>query len=287
MLDKRYLTLSLLGKTRSYTATAKQLFMTQPAVSQQINSLETELNLKLVNYAHQQLTITPAGLRLIDFIDKTQSEANKILTDIGERTEMTTLRIGATRSVAVFLLPKLIQRIDQRHQNIKTVIGNTDDLLAALRSGKVDFGLIEGNFDKSEFDAVKIRTEPFVGVMGGKNIAVSEVDIASLLTQPLIIREEGSGTRDIFTNWLSTQNLALSDFDRQIEVASPMAIINILKAGVGISFMYESLVKRELATHELHRLNVQGFNVHHPINLIYLKDSYFTDDYKRFANLIK
>lgn len=285
MLDKRYLTLALLAKTKSYTATAKQLFMTQPAVSQQIASLEAELALKLVNYEHQTLQITAAGKNLVEFVDKTQSEANKLMKLLNSEMTQRTLKIGSTRSLAIFLLPDLIQQIDQANQNIQTIIGNTDDVLMALRNGQIDFGLIEGNFDKVEFDAIKIKNEPFIGVTK-KKLQSEEVTIEELFDQPLLIRESGSGTRDIFKSWLATQNFELNDFDRQIEVASPMSITTLLKEGVGISFMYESLVKEAIDRHELRQINIRDFNIHHPLNLVYLKNSYFADEYQQFAQLL-
>jgi DNA-binding transcriptional LysR family regulator len=285
MLDKRYLTLALLAKTKSYTATAKQLFMTQPAVSQQIASLEAELALKLVNYEHQTLHITAAGKNLVEFVDKTQSEANKLMKLLNSEMTQRTLKIGSTRSLAIFLLPDLIQQIDQANQNIQTIIGNTDDVLTALRNGQIDFGLIEGNFDKVEFDAIKIKNEPFIGVTK-KKLQSEEVAIEELFDQPLLIRESGSGTRDIFKSWLATQNFELNDFDRQIEVASPMSITTLLKKGVGISFMYESLVKEAIDRHELRQINIRDFNIHHPLNLVYLKNSYFADEYQQFAQLL-
>lgn len=285
MLDKRYLTLALLAKTKSYTATAKQLFMTQPAVSQQIASLEAELALKLVNYEHQTLQITAAGKNLVEFVDKTQSEANKLMKLLNSEMTQKTLKIGSTRSLAIFLLPDLIQQIDQANQNIQTIIGNTDDVLTALRNGQIDFGLIEGNFDKVEFDAIKIKNETFIGVTK-KKLQSEEVTIEELFDQPLLIRESGSGTRDIFKSWLATQNFELNDFDRQIEVASPMSITTLLKKGVGISFMYESLVKEAIDRHELRQINIRDFNIHHPLNLVYLKNSYFADEYQQFAQLL-
>ncbi|WP_461240206.1 LysR substrate-binding domain-containing protein [Paucilactobacillus sp. N302-9] len=285
MLDKRYLTLALLAKTKSYTATAKQLFMTQPAVSQQIASLEAELALKLVNYEHQTLQITAAGKNLVEFVDKTQSEANKLMKLLNSEMTQRTLKIGSTRSLAIFLLPDLIQQIDQANQNIQTIIGNTDDVLTALRNGQIDFGLIEGNFDKVEFDAIKIKNEPFIGVTK-KKLQSERVTIEELFDQPLLIRESGSGTRDIFKSWLATQNFELNDFDRQIEVASPMSITTLLKKGVGISFMYESLVKEAIDRHELRQIHIRDFNIHHPLNLVYLKNSYFADEYQQFAQLL-
>lgn len=285
MLDKRYLTLSIVAKTKSYTATANQLYMTQPAVSQQISSLENEVGMKLVEYKHQKLSVTTAGAKLVEFVDKTQTEANKLMAQVQNDTSHTTLRIGSTRSLGIFLLPELIRKIDRDNQSIKTVIGNTSDILQALRDGTVDFGLIEGNFDKDEFDAIRIRNEPFVGVTSIHNGRSSQqaMSIDDLLNQSLLIRETGSGTREIFSSWLATQNYKLTDFNHQIEIASPATIIRLLEDGVGISFMYQSLILDKLAEFKLTTIKLNNFNIDHPINLVYLKDSYFHQEYQNIA----
>jgi Transcriptional regulator len=246
MLDKRYKTLIVLSKTQSFTKTAEQLFITQPAVSQQINSLEDELQLQLVIREHGKITLTSAGINLAKFAKQTELESQKVIESLQTGAEH--LKMGCTLSLSSTILPKFIQQLSTRTNVVTTKINNTQHILQNIRDGKVDFGLIEGNFNKDEFDSFLVQKENFIGV---SHDIIDTTSIDRLFEQTLLIRETGSGSRNIFENWLATQNYRTSDFQNVIEIASPSAIIEFLKQNSGISFMYESLVIDELKLGQL------------------------------------
>ncbi|BAP85239.1 transcriptional regulator [Paucilactobacillus hokkaidonensis JCM 18461] len=285
MLDRRYKTLAVLATTLSYTKAAQHLFITQPAVSQQIRSLEQELAVKLVSKNGTRIHLTAKGTQLVQYINKVSLENDHILQQIKTDSEEQTIKIGSTYSLSIFLLPELIESLLSTTTKIQTMIDNTDEILEALRQGKIEFGIVEGNFDKNEFDAITIRNEEFIGVTSSRNPLLNQNDITidNLLQAMLLIRESGSGTRAIFSNWLATKNYQINDFNEQIEVANPTTIIQLLKDNVGISFMYKSLITEELKQHILVELTIEGFKISHPINLIFLKNSYFTEKYKLIA----
>lgn len=281
MLDKRYKTLIVLSQTNSFTQTAKQLFITQPAVSQQISSLEDELEFQLVIREHGKVTLTTNGLKLAKFAKQMELESQKVVSAIKSGTEH--LKMGCTLSLSSTILPKFIQQLSTRTNVITTKINNTQHILQNIRDGKVDFGLIEGNFNKDEFDSFFVQKENFIGV---SHTTISSNSIEDLFGQTLLLREKGSGSRNIFENWLATQNYKISDFKSVIEIASPSTIVELLKQNNGISFMYESLVTSELNSGQLKKLDLQGFQVEHPINLVFLKNSYFKDTYKEIVESV-
>lgn len=281
MLDKRYKTLIVLSQTQSFTQTAQQLFITQPAVSQQISSLEEELHLQLVIREHGHITMTTAGLNLAKFAKQMEFESQKVISSL--KTGKEHLKMGCTLSLSSTILPKFIQQLSTRTNVVTTKINNTQHILQNIRDGKVDFGLIEGNFNKDEFDSFFVQRENFIGVT---HTAITDPTIENLFDQTLLIRENGSGSRNIFENWLATQNYKISDFQNVIEIASPSTIVELLKQNDGISFMYESLVTNELKSGQLKKLDLQGFHVEHPINLVFLKNSYFKDTYREIVESV-
>ncbi|MFD0898027.1 LysR family transcriptional regulator [Loigolactobacillus binensis] len=285
MLDKKMHTFALLAQTKSYTVTAQRLYLTQPAVTQQIKSLESELGLQLVSYQHAHLTITPAGQQLASYINKIDHESQKLLTQLKLPNQQTPIRLGCTRSLSSFLLTHVLQQLHAKSQQIRCQIANTDTILKALTAGNIDFGLVEGNFDKTRFAFVTLRQEPFIGITYADNplLTGQPLTLAQLLSQTLLVREPGSGTREIFQNWLTMHNAQIKDFQQVIEIATPTPIIQLLTTGCGISFMYRSLVSAELASGQLVQLPVRGFELQHEINLVYLKNSYFAAQYQAIA----
>ena len=279
MLDKRFNTLKVLAETNSYTKTARALYITQPAVSQQIASLTDELNLQLVIREHGRIKLTSAGLELAKFAKQVELESNKVIDSLKNSSD--TLKMGCTLSLSSTILPKFIHHLSSTSNVVATKINNTQHILQNIRDGKVDFGLVEGNYNKEEFDSFFVQREQFICVSSSDNSANS---IEDLFDQTLLIREQGSGSRDIFENWLATQNYKISDFTNVMEIASPSTIVELLKQNEGISFIYESLVTDELKSGQLKKLELKGFEVAHPINLVFLKNSYFKDIYQTITD---
>jgi DNA-binding transcriptional LysR family regulator len=285
MLERRIQTLIVLSETKSFTATAKQLFISQPAVSQQIYSLEEELNIKLVDTTGHKINLTSAGMKLADYAKRVDIESQKVITSLQEKSQSNHLKLGCTLSLSSTLLPKFIGHLSEQTSILTTEINNTEHILQNLRDGKVDFGLIEGNFNKSEFDSIFIQNESFICV-ANPDTNITSTNIEELFSNNIYVREPGSGSREIFEHWLGTQNYQISDFEHIIEIASPTVIIQLLKQNNGISFIYESLVENELKNGELKKLNLKDFKIVHPINLVFLKNSYFAQTYQELADSV-
>ncbi|WP_245994844.1 LysR family transcriptional regulator [Companilactobacillus furfuricola] len=268
MLDKRFQTLIVLSKNLSYTKTANELFITQPAVYQQINSLENDLNMQLVITNKRQIVLTDAGRALARYAQQVQIESDKLITHLQNNHQDLNLKLGCTLSLSSTLLPSFISSLAHRSQLTASEIGNTTHILKNIRDGKVDFGLIEGNFNKEEFDSIEIKKEDFICVTNPET-KVSAKNVADLFTQNLYVREPGSGSREILENWLSTQNYQLNDFQQVMEIASPTVIVQLLQQTNGVSFIYESLVTDAISQGKLKKLALQDFIISHPINLVF------------------
>ncbi|MDT6979850.1 LysR family transcriptional regulator [Levilactobacillus zymae] len=287
MFDQRYQTFRVLVATKSYTRTAEELFITQPAVSQQIKSLETEVGVPLVHYQRPYLTITTAGQQLAAFIQRTQAQSTKLLNDLRQPGQQRQLTFSTTLSISEFLAPQLVRVLQAQgsYRQINCQITNTQTALRALQTGTSDFALIEGNFEKHAFDYQVIRHEPFVGIVGATSplAQLTRVTWADLTNYPLIIREGGSGSRDILLHLAQAANVSLADFPQVITVNHPAAIRQLLLADVGVSFVYRSVVQAELATGQLVELPLASGRLEHDLDLVYVKDSFFAADYAQLA----
>ena len=144
---------------------------------------------------------------------------------------------------------------------------NTRDLLASLEIGELDLALVEGPYDRSSFDGSVLSTEPYVAVASPRK-AQSAHALSDLLVHPIIVREKGSGTREILERMLAAQGLELGDFASVIEVASIPVIKEFVRAGRGITFIYRVAVSEELSRGELVDLTPADCAAHHDFTLI-------------------
>lgn len=283
LLDYRGQTLLAVAKTGSLTAAAKQLFITQPAVSQQLNAWEKELGFRLLDHQGKKVALTPAAKRLVDYLNFLAHENQKMLTELKEQTAP--LRLGATLSIGSFLLPQVLAEMIAQKWPVTTQIGNTQTLLNQIQRGELDAALVEGDFDHQRFDWEEIGSEPFA--LFGSQAINRPVALTELFDYPLLIRESGSGTRQILEKWLQAQGSALTDFKQVIEIGSPAAIITLLKDGVGISFMYRALVEADLQSGKLFEWDLNGLLIRHALYLVTAKNGFFKNQRHQLAQICR
>lgn len=285
MLDRRYQTFLTLVQTNSYTKTAEKLFITQPAVTQQITSLQNELKIELVHYDRPNLVITTAGKQLASFIEEVTIQSNAVLDHIKHPSIKRDLHFGATLSFNHIVEPDLIQSIQDQFANISCIVANTDEILDQISHGGIEFGLVEGNFDLSKFEHLTIYNDNFVAVCHPDNPLAQKpaVSLTDCLKYPLLLREKGSGTRAILEDWLGTQNYNTADFRRVITVGDMLTIIKMLTANMGISFLYRSLVSNNLDNRTLIQLPVTDFNIERELSMVFLHHSFYESQYHALA----
>ncbi|WP_220751052.1 LysR family transcriptional regulator [Apilactobacillus xinyiensis] len=279
MIDQRYTTFLMLTKTKSYTKTAKKLFITQPAVTQQVKSLEKELQIQLVKYHQPHLDITKSGQELAAFINNIVNQQTEFLDYLKKPNSQKEIMFGATKSVAIFMIPKIIEKFSHDFDKINCTVTNTEIILSMIDDGKLDFAILEGNFNKQVYSYYPMQRERFVCVANADNelTKMAKIDINQLLNQTLILRENGSGTRCILYNWLKSLNLSFSDFNQVISFNEPTGIIELIKKNVGISFMYESLALQEISNGNLQEIKLSGMDIFRTMNLVYSRNNYFAN----------
>ena len=245
-MDSKLHTFLVLCQTMNYRLAAERLHLSQPAVTKQIQALEQSLQTKLFYYDGRTLHKTEKSLLLERYAISMQYQFEELQLAIAAK-ERTMLRIGATKTIGDYVLIDAIKDYlqDPSHE-LSLVVDNTKHLLHMLDENQLDFAIIEGTFSKTKYDSYLLRMEPFVGIcvkdhpLCGKHISVED-----LLKETIIVREEGSGTRRIFEERLLASGYELNDFSRTVSISSFVAIKALVAAGIGISFMYDSVVAKD------------------------------------------
>lgn len=291
MLDFRVSTFIELCRTRNYTKTAENLHMTQPAVSQHIKYLEEFYECKLFSYNKKVLSITEQGEALYKYLITMSSDANKIKAEIKEMDpSKRTLHFGATFTIGEYIIPKIVSAICTEYPevNISFIIRDTSELLEELKKGNIDFAFIEGFFEKTEYENYLFSKEKFVGICAANNPIATEVtEFEDIVKERIILRESGSGTRDIFEKILYDNNLSLSNFSKKYELENISLIKELVKENKGISFIYERAVEKEIATRKIATINLQNFFEEREFNFVFLKGSIHREEYKRWYDFMK
>lgn len=291
MIDFRINTFLTLSKVLNYTKTAQLLHITQPAVSQHIKFLENKYGVKLFKYDGRNLNLTRAGETLYDFSLAMKSSSDKILKALPLLEEENyNLKFGTTLTIGEYIMSPLLKDIIKKYPNIRItmIVGNTKNLLEKLKSGEIDFAILEGHFDKSKYSSKVFSKENFIGVCAQNNILSNKkIDFDEIFNQRLIFREVGSGTREIFEKILYEQNNTMNSFKDILEIGNISVIKNLVKNNFGITFLYEKAVEIEISNGELMKLDIKDFNIKREFNFVYLKNSLHEKEYLNWFDLFK
>lgn len=270
-MDSKLQTFLTLCQTMNYRIAAEQLHLSQPAVTKQIQSLEQMLQIKLFCYDGHVLHKTEACLLLERYAITQQCQFEELQLAIADKKRFS-LRIGATKTIGDYVLIDAIKEYlsDPSHE-LSLMVDNTMHLLQMLDENQLDFAVIEGAFSKTKYDSYLLRMEPFVGICAKNSpLCGQHISVEELLKQTIVVREKGSGTRRIFEERLAAMGYELSDFYREVSISSFVAIKALVAAGIGISFLYNSVVAKE---NDIGTFTVDGITEPHPFHVVYTQNT--------------
>ena len=285
MIDPRLRTFLTVCETMNYTAAARKLNITQPAVSQHMHILETYYKVKLFTYKGKKVYITPKGELL-------RKAATAMLNDDAElRRQMqdcpgkVRIEFGVTKTIGEYVIASPLAQFIRNHPDasIKMHIANSEELAQEIKGGKIQFALAEGYFDPTEYDSMMYRTVPFIPVCSvnhqfqkGKGPRL----LTDLFGERLLVREPGSGMRRFLENHLALMGCKISDFHSVVEVSGMHTILQLLEEDVGISFLFEAAADDLISKGKLQRIRLSDFSVVHDFRFIWEKGSKYGDQYR-------
>lgn len=274
----------------NFTKAAEILHITQPAVSQHIHGLERQYDAQFFYYKGKQLTLTEAGRLFLQTAATMRHDAIYLKDSIHQLGSKRPLRFGATLTVAQYVMPGPLGRLLQKEPDRKLQMqaANTSELLTLLNQGEIDFAIVEGFFAKQAYDSLPFDTAKYYPVCSPSYFqGALPVTAEELLNERLLVREAGSGTRQVLERALEDRNLTLEDFRRTAELGSLETIKTLVSMGAGISFFYEPVIKRELSEGSLIPIPLKGFPILHDFTFLWRKNSVFGDEYKKIYEFLK
>ena len=279
MLDFRMETFMTVCRCMNYTRASEELKITQPAVSQQIRYLEKHYNAKLFRYEGKKLKLTDAGEILRDASLSMMNDEASLKNRIQKADKsQENLRLGSTTAVGEMMLPDILERYMRKYPDVQVQmdLADTDRLLEKVNTGELDFVLTEGFFDREAYDYQVLSEERFIAVAGPRYRFVNmqksgKLKLEELLGERLLLREPGSGSREVLEHLLDAEKLKPEGFVKRAEVSGLHTVKALAKAGCGITFLYESTVHEELQKGELTEIPLKDVHVCHEFSAVWKK----------------
>jgi DNA-binding transcriptional LysR family regulator len=262
----------LVVKKKSFTRAAEELNVTQPAVTIQVKSLEKSLNLKLIQHLRKGVHLTEAGEILYQYAEKIfdlVSESNEKMRDF-KRLMRGTLRIGTTKNFARYIMPSLLSEFQRRFPRIKVILdeGNSEDMARSVVEMKNELALIaQLNLDR-KIKSAFFSTIEFVLVASPEHrfSQRESISLRELNGEPVILREKGSGSRAAILRKFQEYGIWPSVI---IEASSLGFIVDYVKQGKSVSFMFEPDIKGELEKGTLKVIPMEEGNIIFFTDIVY------------------
>ena len=289
MFDYRIDTFLMAAKTLNFTKAANQLHITQPAVSMHIHQLEDEYQTKFFIQDGKHLQLTENGKQFYQVALRMKNDDHHLRQHFIQNKGITELNFGCTLTISDYCLQdslkKLWQTYPQLHLNL--YVGNTQNLLEKIKDGTLDFAIVEGFFSKDLYDHSIFSKQEYIPVCAKDHVFSKEIQsIKDLKKEPLLLREQGSGTREILERVLTFHNLSLNEFNIIAQIGSLNTIKQCVQQDLGISFFYRPVVQKELQEKNLCQIQIQE-KIHHTFSCVWSKTSFFSNTYKEIADILK
>ena len=263
MSDRRLKVFHTVARLLSFTKAAEALHMTQPAVTFQIRQLEEYFNTRLFDRTHNKVNLTLAGERVAEFAERIfdlYSEMENTVRDLTGEVRGT-LTIGASTTIAEYLLPALLGEFKHQYPdiNLRLKVSNSEGIVSMVEHNVIDLGLVESPVSNKNLIVEVCHDDQLVVVTAPDHELAKRGDKvrpADIVGYPFVSREEGSGTRDFITQYLLEAKVKPSDMDFCLELGSPEAIKGAVEAGMGITIISRSIIGKELKLNTLCELQL-------------------------------
>lgn len=293
MEDHKLKVFCTVAETKSFSKTSEIIHLTQPAVSLLIQALEEIYETKLFDRSSSLINLTPAGEILYKYAKNILNLYADAEKEIGKITGLIkgSITIGASTTIGNYVLPAVIADFKKTHPKIKinVFIGNTKRIVDLLNSGGVDIGLVEGETSKHKIKTDPIITDELTFIVPPFHPWAKKkvVSILEVTKEPFILREEGSGTRQMIEKYLLSHGISTSDMRIALVLGSTESIKEAVESGIGISIVSKWAARKEVKYGSLKLITPKEEKIIRNFSLIMQKSTVLSHAVDEFLAYLK
>ena len=233
----------VVADSKSFRRAADELHLTQPAITAQIKSLEESLGIALFDRIGRDVGLTPAGKTLLEYVRKIETISNDALAALAPfgGQQGIELSIGASHTIAVYLLPKLLAHLIDEWPKLRIHVssGSTNEVLHALTAHQISVGLIEAPAFRPDLKIETFAEDELTLIVHPAHRWANKAVLraAELVQEPILLREVGSGMRRFVEEYLEQNGVLRQQLRTSIDMTSTEGIISAVEAGLGVGFV--------------------------------------------------
>jgi DNA-binding transcriptional LysR family regulator len=256
---------AMVARTGSFSKAAELLHISQPAISKGVRDFELQLGCRLLDRTPRGVKPTREGQALMkhaEVLFAAERSAEEELRAL-RNLDGGSLRIGASTTIATYFLPEYLGAFHAQFPGIDLQLtsANTRDIAALMLAHEIEVGLVEGPVEEEGLVEEAWRTDVMELIVAPRHrFARSDrpIDPASLADEILIVREPGSGSREVIAQTLRSHGIEPA---RTLEIGSTEAIKQVVAAGLGVAIVSAAAVKDQLALDRLRTVGMCGLKI--------------------------
>ncbi|MGL4292939.1 MAG: LysR substrate-binding domain-containing protein [Bacteroidales bacterium] len=277
MIDFRLKVFQSVAYNLSFTKASKELYISQPAISKHIQELEQEYKVQLFERMGNKITLTHAGELFLNHAESILSGYRQLDFEMNilQENYVGELRLGASTTIAQYVLPPVLATFIKKFPNIKVslVNGNTRDIERALIEHRIDLGMVEGSSRLVNLRYIPFIKDELVVVTSTKSslAGYDEITLDELTKLPVVIREPGSGSLDILETELARHHIKLASLHVLIQLGSTESIKLFLENTDCLGILSIQAVKNEIADGKMKIIDVKDFDCQRMFSFVQLQ----------------
>ena len=275
----------------SFTKAAAELFITQPAVTRNIQELEKEFDIRLFERKGNKIVLAPAGRILLNYTQQIIGVYKQIDFDFGvlKKKLSGSLQLGASTTIGQYVLPPVLAKFYQRFPQIKLSLinDNTEKIEAALLDQRIQLGMVEGRTKNKELKYIPFIKDELVPLVHTSQALakLNQLELPELKKIPIVFRERGSGSLEVIEHELGMHKIQLSDLNVAMYLGSTESIKSFLANTNCLGFISIAAVSKEIANGEFKILDIPGLDIPRTFYFVHLhgKSDGLADTFIHFA----
>jgi LysR family transcriptional regulator, transcriptional activator of the cysJI operon len=272
------------------TKVAKEMYISQPSISQSINELEAELGVKLFDRIGKKLFLTHEGEVFLNYtrrILNLYDESVKSIRDFADNKKGKII-IGASTTIGIYILPDIIKDFSSKFKDIEIslIIENTKNIEKLILENKIDFAYVEGEVHSDEIHKEIAWKDELVFICGDEN-KLKDFNVVSAKTlerEKFIMREEGSGTREHTEIFLKKNKINFNTF---LELGNTEAIKRTVEANLGVGCISYRAIEDNLNLGKLFYFRLEEGKIERDLYFIMHKDKFISNNMRIFIDYAK
>jgi DNA-binding transcriptional LysR family regulator len=274
MFDFRLKVFYTVARRLNFTKAAKELYISQPAVTRHIHELEGSFKLQLFERNGNKIILTPAGEVLLSYSDRIFDLYRDMEFEMNILAEEHSgiLRIGASSTIAQYVISPILADFHQKFKDVKVHLstGNTERIEQALLNKDIELGIVEGRSKNPQLSYNEFINDELVLVANAQDdfIKKETFKVEDLKKYPFLVRESGSGTLEVIEHALNAHQIKMDELNIEMQLGSIESIKSYLLHSPCLAFVSIHAILKELKHNELRIIDVKNLSIERPFYFI-------------------